>query len=256
MKSRKARAGYLSAAIAAGVASFFGRSTHAAIIMDQIGTVPSFITGQNADTSDVFESSFAADDVAVVDDFTVSGPTLLTRVFAVTDGFGANFTSYSNVSGWGIEIYSSLAAASTSLAGDVYSRTFGPSAAAVNLTTPFGGNSSSALLNVSTAITLPAAGTYYLAVIADNSFTNNGEIGIYATTGVTGSAPGGLNAYQVNPKGGFGFANNENPLGLDAAYAISGVSVPEPTTAMTVAAAAGALGLSRRSRNRRTQIQA
>ena len=183
----------------------------------------------------------------MLDDFTVTGPSLLTKVYAAVEGFGTNFVSLSNVTAWNVEIYSSLSAASSSLAGDVYSHIFAP--ASVTLTTPFGGDANAALFNASTAIVLPA-GTYYVAVLADNSAAANGEVGVYATTGPAGATPGGLNACQVNPGGGFGFTSNPNPLGLDAAYPLGGVAVPEPAAALSLCATAGMLALSRRRRHR------
>jgi hypothetical protein len=177
----------------------------------------------------------------------VSGPTLLTRVLAATDGYGG-FVSYSDVTSWSVEIYSSEAKADTSLVGDVYSRTYAP--AGVTLTNPFGGSADSALFNASTTAVLPTAGTYYIAVIAGNSFTANGEIGIYASSGAFDSTPGGLNANQFNPQGGLGFSGNQNPLGLDAAYAVEGVAIPEPASAILFSLVAAGPLLSRRRRVR------
>ena len=210
-------------------------SAHAQLtIMDQIGTTGSFFTGDNATASENF-SDFPTYSIATVDDFTVSTPAAITNVSAAMLGFGG-FTSFSLLTGYDVNIYSSVAKANSSLTGDVFHMTI-PSALAT-VTTPFSGDAESGLVSLPVVIPLTAAGTYYISVIADGSFATDGEVGVYASTGLTGSTPGGANAFQENPGGGFGLTD-PSALGTDAAYRITGV--PEPGTWAMMLAGLGAL---------------
>lgn len=219
-------------------------SAHAATIMDQIGATGSFFTGLNATTSENF-SDDTPYDIATVDDFAVTGAAVLTNVSAAMEGFNG-FTSYSLLTGYDVNVYSSAAKANSSLTGDVFHATI-PTALAT-VTTPFSGDALSGL--VSLPVTIPlTAGTYYVSVIADGAFDTDGEVGVYGSTGLAGSKPGGANAFQENPAGGFGFTD-PMALGVDAAYRITGTTVPEPGTWVMMLAGLGALAGLRRYRRR------
>ena len=217
---------------------------HAAVVtvMDQIGSSGSAFTGDNAFTSQSFGGSDASYNIAAVDDFTISTGTELTSVSVATLGFG-DFTSYSNITGYGVEIYSSAAAATSSLTGDVAHATLG--AAKVTVTTGFSGDAESALITLPVAIPLPK-GTYDIAVIAALPIAD-GEIGVYGSTGLAGSTPGGENGFQTNPGGSFDLPGNEQADDVDMAYRITGSTVPEPSTwALVALAAAGGVYVLRR----------
>jgi hypothetical protein len=198
---------------------------HATVLMDQIGTDPSFFTGLNAATSENF-SDDPTFSISLVDDFTLSGAALLTNVEAATLGFGA-FNSYSDLTGFDVNIYSSLAAANSSITGNIYHVTIPEATATVD--TPFSGDATSALV-ILPVTKLLLKGTYYISVLADGSFADDGEVGVYVSTGLSGSTPGGVNSVQDNPGGGFGLTGNTQAGGGDAAYRIGGVLVPEPGT--------------------------
>jgi hypothetical protein len=170
----------------------------------------------------------------VVDDFTVTDNTLdLSSISAVVIGFGYYFKSFADVSDWEVAIYSSLNAAHTNTTGDVFDVTVPVSSATVSGTYSANGDMN-ALLTLPVNLALPAAGTYYLGVIAQNSIYGNGEVGIYDE----GSAGGG-NAYEMNPGGMSIFGDQtETPLGNDAAYEILGgpAAVPEPSASLLLAA--------------------
>jgi hypothetical protein len=154
------------------------------------------------------------------------------------------FSSYADVTGWRVDIYSSLAAANANLVGDIADVTVSPTSAA--LTAPFSGDSTSALVSLPVSIALPAAGNYYVAVLAlDSAIGTSGspsQVGVYATTGLPGSNPGDVNAYQENPGGGYNFTGNQFALNADAAYEISAAgAAPEPASLGLVGAAGGAM---------------
>ena len=200
--------------------------------MDQIGSSASFFTGDNAYTSQVF-SDYPTYSIAAIDDFTISSGVDVTSVSAAMLGFDG-FTSYSNITGYGVEIYSSAAAATSSLTGDVAHASLG--AAKATVTMPFSGDAESALVSLPVNFVL-APGTYYVAVIAAMPFAD-GEVGVYGSTGLTGSNPGGVNGFQTNPGGGFGLTGNTQADDADMAYRITGQAVPEPSTWALVAMAA------------------
>ena len=192
-------------------------------IMDQIGTTGSFFTGDDGAASENF-SDQATFDISTVDDFTVTGSTTITVAQAALLGFGP-FTSFSLLTGYDVNVYSSLARANSSLTGDVYHATIPKASATV--TTPFSGDAESGLVSLPVSIPL-TAGTYYLSILADGTYSTDGEVGVYVSTGLAGSKPGGANAIQDNPAGGFGLAGNTMAAGGDAAYRLTGV--PEPGT--------------------------
>ncbi|MDQ6654798.1 MAG: PEP-CTERM sorting domain-containing protein [Verrucomicrobiota bacterium] len=197
----------------------------------------------SASASQRFEDANSAFNIGAIDDFTVGGSTLrLQTVDAVFLGFGG-FTSYSNVISWAVEIYSSRAAAGSNLTGNVVHVDIPAGSPNVTVTTGFvGGNAASALvslnLNSFTVSNLLANTTYYLAVIPQLNFGGGGgQLGVYQTTGGT---PGGSNAFQANPAGGFGFGATQD-LNANLAYRLTGTAVPEPSSAFSFVLGGGAL---------------
>jgi hypothetical protein len=219
------------AVLAAGALLGLQGSSRAGLttILDQIGPNPTYVEGQNAYTDQIFGAPYNKDNIAVVDNFSIkTAGTTLTEVDAAVLGFAAFAAGdYSDITALHVEIYSSLAAAASSLTGDVFD--FSATKADLTVTAPYGTDKFSALADISVNVTL-GVGTYYLAVIPALSYSDTGgaEIGVYGST-----YAGDSNAYQVNPGGGFGFTNNENALGANAAYRILGTVpavVPEPSS--------------------------
>jgi hypothetical protein len=197
----------------------------AAVIFDQLAVTP------DGNSSQRFEPAFATFDSTVIDDFTVSSSTNLTSVTAFFIGNVGSATAF------GVEIYSSKAAALASLAGDVASLSFAPGAASIS-----GGNVTIAL---STTI---GAGTYWLSVIPTLNFTSFGQS--YLGWGGTG------NAFFVNPGGGFAQPAGTE-LGANATLRLEGtpLSVPEPASWAMLLGGFGLTGLALR-RRRETVVSA
>lgn len=224
----------LTIAIALSLAAASAPRLHAVTIMDQIGSSGAFFTGRNSNTSQVFDD-FPTFSTAAVDDFSVASIFNLTSITAATLGFNG-FSSYGTITGYEVDIYSSLAAARSGLNGDIANVMISPSSA--TLTTDFSGDADSALVTLPVNILLPRTGTFYLSVLADLDFETGGQLGVYSSTGLSGSNPGGANGYQENPGGGIGAPNNESALNADLAYRIAGTAVPEPSSCVVMTGAA------------------
>lgn len=210
-------------------------------LMDQIGTNPADL-GTNADASQDFETANNAFDIGVADDFTTSQAFDITSVSAVFLGFNG-FNSYNNITGYRVEIFSSLAAASGSLTGDVGSQLV--SSGSANVNTSFAPSVAlSALVTLPVSISLSSASTYWLSIIPVMDFSF-GQVGTFRSNFAAGF-PGGSNAFHVNPAGGFAFPGNQNPLLNNAAFSVSANPVPEPATMIALAGAVGALAARRR----------
>jgi len=195
----------------------------AAIIMDQIGPTPDGQAGQLVNSSQDFEGSLDAFDIAFIDDFSVAGLTQLETIEAVFAGLG-NFTGYANVQSWRIEIFSSSAAAVSGLTGDVASVNVPiANASMIQPWVAVQTQSAKVSLDVSAepSLNLPA-GTYWIGVIAVHNFGGGSQIGIYDSIFV--GSPSNSNSRQVNPGGGFGLAGNERVLNTNAALRITGSS--------------------------------
>ncbi len=232
-------------ALALGFATASAPRLRAVTIVDQIGSSGTFFTGRNAYTSQVFDD-FPTFSISAVDDFSVSSIFNLTNVTAAMEGSNG-FSSYGNITGYEVNIYSSLAAAKASLNGDIAHALISPASATV--TTSFSGDLDSALVSLPVSILLPRTGTFYLSVLADLNFDAGGQLGIYGSTGLTGSNPGGANGHQENPGSGFGLPGNESAINADLAYRITANAVPEPSAyAMMVGAGLLLLGLRRARR--------
>jgi hypothetical protein len=217
------------------------------VIMDQI----SGNTFQSGSASQDFESSFNAYDVAVIDNFsTVLGGENLTSVtmFGQVYGGTVGVRSWNNVTAYRVEIYSSSAAATSSLTGDVASQTVAAGAAARTDI-----NAQVALVRIPVSIALMANQSYWLGVIPVMNFSGgNGQVAVNVTSTGTGN-PSDKDARQANPGGGFGIAGNNAQIRLstgapvDAGYAVT--AVPEPGTIAALGLGAAAL---LRRRNKRS----
>jgi hypothetical protein len=234
------RKGLLAAFIAV-LSSQSGRAD--VVVMDQIGN-PAALIPVSATLSQMFEPANAALSSATVDDFTLSSATSLTSVQAAMLAFNPGLvTSFSSVTAWEIEIYSSQAAATTTIIGDIANVSIAPA----NVTITPGivpSDVGSALITIPVSIALKA-GTYQIAVIAQLN-KSVGEVGVYESSG---GFPGGLNGALTNPGGGLGLAGNIQQNGEDAAYRITAQSVPEPSAALMMSIGLGmSLVTLRRSR--------
>jgi hypothetical protein len=192
--------------------------SRAANVMDQIGPSGAFFTGKTGYSSQRFGDA-PTSSLAAVDNFSTAGAFNITNIQAALLGFNG-FTSYNNVTGWEINIYSSQAAAVSNLNGDLFHVVL--TAAQATLTQPFSGDALSALASFAVNFAVASAGTYYVSVIPDMNFTGNGQIGVYGTTGLPGSNPGDINGFTVNPGGGLGLPGNRQNQNVDFAYRITG----------------------------------
>ena len=209
-----------------------GISCSATTIMDQIGGDPYDVSSGNVYASQQFESSMNTYDAAVIDDFTVSSAnTLLTGVDAVLTGWnGFDSSKWANITGWRVEIYDNDVSVSYNLNGNAASQHFAPSEVSLD-TNYVTDNPEYALVSIPVEIMLGNPGTYYIGVIPIMDFTGNGQLGISKSTNF-GSNPGGMNAWQANPGGGF--ALTEGSLNADAAYRIEAAPVPEPSSLLVL----------------------
>jgi hypothetical protein len=184
-----------------------------------------------------FESAYNAYDDIVVDDFTLGSSTQLTSFDALLLGFNGGQSHIGNVTNFTINIYSSLAAATSNLTGDIFSYT-APSGA-VTITSPF--STDTKLVHIPFLTTL-AAGHYYIGLTSQLNFKSFGEMGV-ATYG-TGDG------YMVNPGGGFGSTPtllSSMGAGGNAAYRLNSATaatsaVPEPATWGMMVVGVGMLG--------------
>ena len=220
------KSSFLILTLALGSAAACVSRAGAITVLDQIGSSGSAFTGASAYTSQSFDDD-PTFSLSAVDDFSVGSFLALTNVTAATEGFNG-FTSYGNVTGYEVNIYSSLAAANDSLDGDVAHLLVDSADATV--TTSFSGDADSALVSLPVSILLPGTGTFYLSVLADLDFGAGGQLGVYGSTGLPGIVPGGSDAYAENPGGDLGLPGNESALGTDLAYRITADAVPEPST--------------------------
>ncbi len=212
----------------------------ATVLMDQIGPNPSYTFSNYALGSQMFGSGEGSTtSVAAIDDFQVSSPTHLVSLKAViAEGYaGVNpFLGFTNVQSWGLEIYSSPAAAASNLSGDVASLSLPPSSAVI--TDPFGPTPSMYLGRILIEFGLGqyslnlATGDYWVALVPRLDYAY-GALVIEQST-----YAGTWNAYQANPGGGFGFPGNLQPMGMNLAYELTGESVPEPSTVLLLLAGA------------------
>jgi hypothetical protein len=232
---------FVALALAGAVAA---APAHAGVLFDQISTDYSNANSYVWD-SQQFDAPNSAFDVNLLDDFTLGASYDLSSVDAAISGYNG-FSSMSGITGYRVEIYSSIAAAANSLVGDVASVTV--ASGDITSTSPFSMTwGPSGLVHIPVDISL-AAGTYYLGVMTINSFSN-GQSGILIDPTKTGDA------VQVNPNGGFGYTGGIFPTNppSQASYRISGdlttaSPAPEPATWGMMLLGFGAVGAVARRR--------
>ncbi|MBS0656840.1 MAG: hypothetical protein JSR82_01175 [Verrucomicrobia bacterium] len=191
----------------------------AQMLVNQLDPSMASVSSGNAQ---IFEASFVSSNGLMVDDFTLSSGSLLTRLDAAFTS-NRSGTGFENVLGFQISIFSSLSAvltAGNALLGNVAS-IFVP----VGLTTsaPFNAyNGSSTVFQIPLSLSLPA-GTYYLGVAPRVDFLPTG----YQTFMLQHFGPGGNNAYLFVPgQGIINFRNSDTTFALYGTVAV----VPEAST--------------------------
>lgn len=205
----------------------------------QIDQITGQTTGPTGYASQDFEAAFNQYDVAALDDFSIAGPRIITRLEADTIGWNG-FTSYANIRNYRVEIYTSIAAAAANLNG-----TYRQVVARGLATDP--GVATQGRVSVPVNITIPNAGTYWVALMAEVDLGTGGQFGVLQSTGGT---PGGANAWQANPGQGFGLGTSFmiNPP-ANLAYRMTSQPVPEPATMAALGLGAAAL-IRRRRRSK------
>mgnify|MGYP000271128058 CR=1 FL=1 len=208
----------------------------------QIDQITGQTTGPNGFASQDFEAAFNQYDIAALDDFSIAGPRIVTMLEADTIGWNG-FANYANIRNYRVEIYTSIAAAAANLNG-----TYRQVVARGLATDP--GAASQGRVSVPVNIVIPNAGTYWVALMAEVDFGTSGQFGIMQSTGGT---PGGANAWQANPGGGFGQGTSfQIMLGgapQNLAYRMTSQPVPEPATMAALGLGAAAL-IRRRRRSK------
>ena len=236
-----------------GITAVFALGTFASaqIVMDQLDFDNATQNSTNA--SQDFEAAFNSMDVATVDDFTVTAAQLrIIKVDAIMSGWnGFRFSNFSNpniITGWRVEFYTSAAAATSNLTGNAGSVLLPHGAATVTDMLFVGDFASAGLVELEVDVTLPRAGTYWVAVMAVMNFGTGGQLGVMGTdlTGLPGNQNGGI----ANPGGGFGMPGNyqdglgDPPRPADAEYRIN--AVPEPASMIALGIGIAALVARRR----------
>lgn len=223
-------------------------SSEGAVVLNQIGDVDAYLFGAppGPTPSQIF-TDFPSYDCTLLEDFTVTSSELtIIRVSALFRAQGG-FSSFADVQGYDLNIFSAANLAATSLAGDVASQVvlaaFG---AEVTQVVDASGSDEYGLVSLEMDIALPSAGTYWLGVSPRSAVAATGQF-LLMNSGATGAVtPGNANAQLANPGEGLG-AGVLSALNLDYAYSIS--AVPEPAVSM-LWALAGCAWLCRRQRAR------
>lgn len=183
------------------------------VVMDNIGAMDGSNMTGGISASQLFEASFAQYSIAAIDDFSLGATTALNSVSFVIGGWNG-YGGSGGILGYSVNVYSSIDAAGSNLAGDVLSMNFDSASGDLG----WGGGGEYMTIDLG-GVSL-GAGDYLISVIANNEFMVNGQTGIYT------SFTGGDNGYQANPGGGFGFGPYQ-ATGSNYAYAIDG-TIPAP----------------------------
>lgn len=189
------------------------------LVVNQLAPTSPSVSSGNAQ---IFEPGFVTSNGLMIDDFTLSGSTLLTRLDAA---FTTNFSGggLDRVQGFQISIFSSfgaVSAAGNALLGDVAS-IFVP-VASVTSSAYNSYNTLSTVFQIPISLSLPA-GTYYLGVAPQVNFLPGG----LQTFMLQHFGSGGNNARLFVPGQGI-----MNPRNADTDFALYGqvAAVPETST--------------------------
>ncbi len=205
------------------------------VIMDQIGTMDGANTAGGTIHATQEFIDYGAYSIVAMDDFSISEDMYLTSASMVLGGWNGYPGDPSNVTGYTVNIYSSVAAAAGNLVGDVYSMYFTNDGWDANWT---GGGH---LVTLDLGGGPLAAGDYWLGITPLNHFA-----GGFGQTGVYTSDIGDGSGHQANPGGGFGMPNNWQASGENYAYSLEGSAIPAPA-ALALLGLAGFAGRRRRS---------
>ncbi len=205
------------------------------VIMDQIGTMDGANTAGGTIHATQEFIDYGAYSIVAMDDFSISEDMYLTSASMVLGGWNGYPGDPSNVIGYTVNIYSSVAAAAGNLVGDVYSMYFTNDGWDANWT---GGGH---LVTLDLGGGPLAAGDYWLGITPLNHFA-----GGFGQTGVYTSDLGDGSGHQANPGGGFGMPDNWQASGLNYAYSLEGSAIPAPA-ALALLGLAGFAGRRRRS---------
>lgn len=216
--------------------------------MDQIGNDGSAFSAANVSASQWFEEANQGFRVIVIDDFTVDGSNNMLQSFsAVVGGWNGFAGQWTAVSGWRVEIYSSPQAAEANLIGDVASVHYENQGwSSIDTNWVPGSLNFNALVEFDLGNLVLNPGSYWIGLTIDHTFGGGGgQVGVATGSTFVGN-PGGLNAWQANPGGGFGFTLQPLSPAADAAYRLVGTAVPAPGALALL----GLAGLAARRRRR------
>ncbi len=228
-----------------------GAASAQTAVLDQIGSNPSVFTANGYESQINTDAAYVSSSTALLDDFTVSDPSLLhlTSVQAVftlpTNTFFHPTTA--NIQGWEVNVYTTKPGAGSMIAG-TYTQTIAP--ASVTYTAPYGSANGSNLVTIPTDLTLASTGTYYISIVALNNFETNQTVYMDLTNG---SFFGGGNSFNFTPTPAPPFGQYITAHTADAAYRIFAggpAAVPEPGTWALLAA--GGLTLAAAGARRRS----
>ena len=208
------------------------------VIWDQIGAMDGSNLDGSIGASQAFEEAFGIYNIVAMDDFSVDAATDLNSVSAILNGWNG-YAGPAGVLGYYVHVYSSPEAAGADLAGDVISIYLDAAAGdpGISYNADWAGSGDMVTLDLS-GFSLDA-GSYMIAVQANNEFGGNGQ------TGIMSSDLGNSDGWQANPAGGFGFGGLQQ-TGNNYAYSIDGSAIPAPGALALI----GLAGLASRRRRK------
>jgi len=187
------------------------------VLMDQIGDMDGSGIADNIMASQDFEAAYDVYDCVVADDFAGDG-SAINSVELVLGGWNG-FVDPSSIAGYTANLYSDSTAAGASLTGDIASQYV--DAADATVSADWAG--ANFLVGMATDMA-SNPGDQLVGVIPSNDFATGGQ------TGLADSLLGnGVNAWQANPGGGFGFGAVQD-AGAEGALRIAGGAPADPCT--------------------------
>jgi hypothetical protein len=187
------------------------------VLMDQIGDMDGSGIADNIMASQDFEAAYDVYDVVVADDFAGDG-SAINSVELVLGGWNG-FVDPSSIAGYTANLYSGSTAAGASLTGDIASQYV--DAADATVSADWAG--ANFLVGMATDMA-SNPGDQLVGIIPSNDFATGGQ------TGLADSLLGnGVNAWQANPGGGFGFGAVQD-AGAEGALRIAGGAPADPCT--------------------------